>query len=169
VFCELRGIDMVWGVGSFLTVLAGLGILAVTEALAMHRWEARMFRGGVRVYYRRASVDRDVKELALPSTRAGFFRPSVKARRLTPHEVAFVAPVLTACMMRGLLRFNSGTRSLESVGYLHWRSWAVFGWGFLLLFGAKGVIPIVVLAAYGYLGERARFTEVLEEARDLAA
>lgn len=83
--------------------------------------------------------------------------------RLSPHEVAFFAPVLRNSLMRGLLRYSESRASLEVIGHLQWGLWALLSVAAFI--GLPFVVGTALFVGWAYLGERRRFSKVLIEAR----
>jgi hypothetical protein len=140
---------------AILGALVALGAVAAVQEIRMRRWDPAFFRKGVLGMKETSPIPAAPTDLVTP--------PGLRARKLGPHEIAFVAPVLNGSLMRGLLRYRPELAALEVVGHLQWGMWCL-----LLVPALFGLWPlglgVAVLLVYAYFGERRRFRATLDAA-----
>ena len=154
-------------VGEFLRYvlpLVLLGTYAGVEEVRLRRWAPSAFRSGICVYRRSVPLSHTPRELPLPQSRGSvFWSNRLESTRLSPTEVAFVYPAMRSPTMRGLLRFDPASGSVEMTGRLNFGLWALFGAGFSTAKMAMAILPILGMALWAYWGEREHFAQVLSE------
>jgi hypothetical protein len=142
-----------------------LGVVAGVQEIRGRRWDPSFFRSGVIAYRKARPTPLTPGELRMPTAPTALLGTPIPAMRLSTHEIAFFAPVLNGSLMRGLLRYNSRSASLEVVGHLQWGLWALMG--SMAFIGAPFPIGLGALVLWAYLGESRRFFRVLHEAHAL--
>ena len=149
----------------YVLPLVLIGIYAGVENIGMRRWTASSFHRGICVFRQSLPVAHAPRTLPVPASRgSSFWNTRLEARRLSPTEVAFVYPARRAPIMRGLLRLDAGSRSVEVTGRLNVGLWALLGVGLLMTgVGALAVLPMLGLGVWTYWGERENFYRILSE------
>jgi len=147
----------------FLLPIACLGIYAIREEIGTRRWDPEFFRHGFCVFRKSVPLAAWPPEVPSPRFESGWFFSRKRSKRLGPREVAFLVPTLNSPVMRGLLRYNEESRSLEVVGHLHIGIVALFGFGFAAGGFTLALPMLALLVVWGYWGERESFRQVLEE------
>ena len=142
------------------TVLASVivGGILWREITLSRRWDPRFFRRGVLLYRRQRAADHGLVGRAFPANGI-YFRYS----ELGPEEFAFVAPVSTFPLMRGLVELNVDCSLVVVSGRLNFGAPAFLALLVLLFKGAPIALGIAATALVAdVIGERIRFNTLLQ-------
>lgn len=145
-----------------------LGLYTAREEIRAHRWDPELFRTGLCLFRSAVPLSAVPAEVPMPAFRGRAFWAKNRAARLSAQEVAFFMPTLNGPVMRGLLRYNQVTSSLEVVGHLQLGVWGLFAFGFSAA-GLTLALPLLAaLFAWGYWGERQAFRRLLLQSAEHA-
>jgi hypothetical protein len=160
----------------YLLGLIPLGVIAARQELLARRWDAEFYRTGVRVF-RRTMESGGVVEMPMPSAVVGGL-PGwlISSKRLSAHEVVFVAPddaglfrdFVNGSLLRGILRIDPATNTIEVVGHLQWGTRVLMAAATTMLgdfaFSSICIAIVTVSAMFTYRRETERFHAVFDDA-----
>ena len=150
-----------------LVVIAVLGVATAREALLTYRWEPSQFRAGLTVFDRSLPIAAALSQVPAPQSEGHLLlAASVDSRRITDHEVIFLAPYLTWASMRGWLRYLPDEGRIRIQGQLNWAS--VCLWLCIAFAGSRLGLGALLFCAWGYVAEQVRFRRILREVTDQA-
>jgi len=138
------------------------GLATARELLLTHRWEPSHFRSGLRVFHQSILLPGPVSQVPMPKSEWHLLQAArVDSRRLTDHEILFLAPYLTWPSMRGWLRYVPDAHQISARGQLNWASLGL--WGCMAFLGWPFALAMLLFAAWAYGAERLRFSRILHE------
>jgi hypothetical protein len=147
-----------------------LGLVALRDAIGLAKGVPAYLRSGPIVFRASANVDVPVSKVPDPVILPGWLQLRSPIWRVSAHEVGFIAPVMNGPLLKGVLAYLPETQQFVVTGRPVWGIYPLFllGGGALAWFGhALGPLLLGAMAvsvAWSYVGETARFKEVLRQA-----
>ena len=148
------------------------GLLAFRASIGLAKGLPAYLRSGPIVFQASAAVAVPVSRVPDPVILPGWLQRRSPIWRINAHEVGFIAPVMNGPLLKGVLAYLPETQQFIVTGRPVWGIYPLFllGGGALAWFGhALGPLLLAAMAvslAWSYMGETARFREVMRRAVD---